>query len=1571
MSGVHVNTSVTMLPADVLPSAWVGHVPFAFWIVEEMKPGVLVELGTHNGTSFLAFCQAIRERSTETKAFAVDTWQGDEHSGFYGEEVHARLSGLLKDRYSGFAQLMRMRFDEALPYFSDGGVDLLHIDGLHTYEAVKDDFESWLPKLSRRGVVLFHDTMVRERDFGVWRLWEELRAKYPHFEFKHTHGLGVLLVGEDQPENLRQLCALSGSADETIASRLFDALGQRINHRERATFLEEKYAEADKFMVHYRIVFERAEEELRQVREAFEEQEDAGRNLRELQDALLEKVAAARVDMQLPDEGSASAGDDIGHALRRLVEDLGARQVALQASLRQLESERNGVSELLDQAKAAQSVLLSQIEAQLAGWAEREAELLGANRRIEARADETLQALRQSEQEREAQSKLLGEQVRAAEEELQQLGVATRNLGNELAMARAELRRRDAHLLDAHARMELRQQEVDRLVNSKSWRITAPMRWARGVLAAWRHGRPAPGYADMLGVPTSDHPLPGPVTEAPSDAIATDHESVAPAVSRVASDYLEEMFASDAERRAPEYVAASVASPPRADSLRAKVIAFYLPQFHPFPENEAWWGAGFTEWTNVTKAVPQFLGHHQPRLPSDLGFYDLRVPDVLRRQVEMARQYGVHGFAFHYYWFGGKRLMERPLDIFLAQKDLDFPFCLCWANENWTRRWDGHDSEILISQEHGPENDIAFIQDLEPYLRDPRYIRVDGKPLVIVYRPSILPDAAATLQRWRKHCRDAGIGEIYLSMVQFDVDDPREYGFDAAMEFPPHKLAKGFDSINNTLKIVNPGYQGHVTHYQSIVDSAKAWPDKGFPLIRAVFPGWDNEARRPGKGYTFAFSTPQRYRDWLEFAVDYADRHPVGGERIVMINAWNEWAEGAHLEPDRRYGHAYLQATREVLETPQDSRRVLVLSHDAHPHGAQYLALNLVKELKSLGLAVSVGLLGPGRLIEEFQRHCEVREAYDDRAVDQMVRDCKADGIGLVIANTAVSGRVADAFQQAGMTVISLVHELPGVIQQYGLEQAVAALVKASRKVVVACDAVADGLAGYADAGQLRDKLVVRPQGLFTRSRYRGHRDLGPARAALRARLGISPSATVVLSVGYADLRKGVDLLAEAAVLLADVPGLHFVWVGHRDVSLQERVDDILRLGGMQSRFHFVGLDFNTDDYYAGADVYALASREDPFPSVVLESLSVGTPVLAFAGTGGGAQMVAEQGGKVVSPVSAVAYAQGLRELIGDEALRERLGTQGRELIDTRFSFRAYALDLLALGGMPLPKVSVVVPNYNYARYLRQRLDSVGSQTLPLYEIIVLDDASTDDSMVVLQHLRADLTPEPRIIANDVNSGSVFRQWLKGAEAATGDFVWIAEADDLAKPDFLERLVPTMVADPGIVMGYCQSEQMDEAGKVLAGDYLEYTRDLSPTRWLKSYVADGREEARSSLCVKNAVPNVSAVVFRRDALVKVLRESIDEVASYRIAGDWVVYLRLLALGKVAFEAKACNQHRRHSTSVTLASAARLHLDEVQKVQQEAQQTYTPDASVRQAARAYAKVLEVQFGLAGSGGGGKD
>lgn len=347
----------------------------------------------------------------------------------------------------------------------------------------------------------------------------------------------------------------------------------------------------------------------------------------------------------------------------------------------------------------------------------------------------------------------------------------------------------------------------------------------------------------------------------------------------------------------------------------ARVFAFYLPQFHTFPENDQWWGKGFTEWTNVTRALPMYRGHYQPQLPADLGFYDLRIPGIMATQAELARRYGIEGFCYYYYWFGGKRLLEAPLEEMLRSGEPDFPFMLCWANENWSRRWDGQDQEILMAQNHSPEDDEAVITDLMRYMRDPRYVRIDGKPILLVYRVDLFPNFAETAKIWREACRRMGLGEIFLTAVESmqlgsDGMHPTDYGCDASVQFPPHGQPVPADMHDRE---VVPGFQGQIYDYEA---SALAFVDKApsdTPRFPGVMPGWDNTARRMERATIFDGASPGAFQAWLEEAIRQTHEHNAPEHRLVFINAWNEWAEGAQLEPDKRDGHARLEAVRNAL----------------------------------------------------------------------------------------------------------------------------------------------------------------------------------------------------------------------------------------------------------------------------------------------------------------------------------------------------------------------------------------------------------------------------------------------------------------------------------------------------------------------------------------------------------------------------------------------------------------------------------------------------------------------------------
>lgn len=354
-----------------------------------------------------------------------------------------------------------------------------------------------------------------------------------------------------------------------------------------------------------------------------------------------------------------------------------------------------------------------------------------------------------------------------------------------------------------------------------------------------------------------------------------------------------------------------------------RALAFYLPQFHPIPENNAWWGPGFTEWRNVAKAQPRFPGHEQPHLPADLGFYDLRLADSRLAQADLARAHGIHGFCYYHYWFNGRRLLREPIDRVLESGQPDFPFCLCWANENWTRAWDGKTRDVLIGQHYSDNDDRAHLRWLAPAFADPRYVRIDGKPVFLLYRASQLPDPRRTTDIWREEAGRLGLGELYLCRVECfrgEQTDPASLGFDAAVEFQPdwaiarQPLRRSpWWTWATRLGLSPEVYQSsRVFSYPALVEAALAKPPPGYQRFPGVTPMWDNSARRREGATIFTGSTPELYEQWLrETAARFDPRSPQ--ENLLFINAWNEWAEGNHLEPDQRRGRAYLEATGRAL----------------------------------------------------------------------------------------------------------------------------------------------------------------------------------------------------------------------------------------------------------------------------------------------------------------------------------------------------------------------------------------------------------------------------------------------------------------------------------------------------------------------------------------------------------------------------------------------------------------------------------------------------------------------------------
>jgi lipopolysaccharide biosynthesis protein len=367
------------------------------------------------------------------------------------------------------------------------------------------------------------------------------------------------------------------------------------------------------------------------------------------------------------------------------------------------------------------------------------------------------------------------------------------------------------------------------------------------------------------------------------------------------------------------------------NKTNARLIAFHLPQFHPIPENDRWWGKGFTEWTNVAKAKPLFRGHYQPHVPTDLGFYDLRVPETRIAQAEMAQAHGIEGFAYWHYWFAGKRLLERPVNDVVKSGSPDFPFCLAWANQTWTGIWHGAPNRILIEQTYPGKKDYeAHFYAVVDALADDRYIRVDSKPVFIIYNPYDLPNPKMFTDLWRELALKAGLEGLYfIGQVDNRPWTPADNGFDAAftdvvsvirmkMNGYYHGLG-GFTGlvarkVLNRIKRRIPMVafsRPTIYSYADVVNVALPELSAAFDHYPCVIPNWDNTPRSGANGLVFQNATPELFKQHLQKAIGQVDRY-AHDKKLVFIKSWNEWAEGNYLEPERKFGNAYLEAVREV-----------------------------------------------------------------------------------------------------------------------------------------------------------------------------------------------------------------------------------------------------------------------------------------------------------------------------------------------------------------------------------------------------------------------------------------------------------------------------------------------------------------------------------------------------------------------------------------------------------------------------------------------------------------------------------
>ncbi len=861
-----------------------------------------------------------------------------------------------------------------------------------------------------------------------------------------------------------------------------------------------------------------------------------------------------------------------------------------------------------------------------------------------------------------------------------------------------------------------------------------------------------------------------------------------------------------------------------------KLIAFYLPQFHQIPENDAFWGEGFTDWANVQAAKPQFAGHYQPRVPGELGYYSLAGPKVQRRQVELAKLYGVGAFCFYFYWFNGRRPLEKPVENYLGDTELDLPFCLCWANENWTRRWDGREWEVLLTQHHSAEDDLTFIAHISKYLRDPRYIRIAGKPLLIVYRPGLLPSAKETARRWREWCQNNGIGDLYLAYTQsFEQIDPGVYDFDAAIEFPTGVEPENFalPRVNRGIKLLHRGFAGHILDWSDYVRRSRNYTNPSYKLFRGICPSWDNTPRRKDTARILVNSSPAGCHEWLLNAIaDTCLRFPNYDERLVFVNAWNEWAEGAYLEPDAKNGYAYLEATRLALAgaaylplSKEDATWisaylqgqlhlverepvVLLCAHYSGPYvfGGERSFLDILDGLRTLGANVictmpstrNYGYINAvrdrsvGVYILPYRQWSPSSE--DEAIIEKFVEIIQQHSVDIVYINTIMLREALTAAHRCGAITVTHAREIitadEHLAGEIGLppDEIVKRVVSRSDYIIANSQATAEC---YKES---KSVMVVPNTVDIDQLELDNHVDAADIRFAL---------------VSNNLPKKGLnDLIQLAKLCESSVPRARFLIIGpdnrHIDALKRDQQE-----GRVPTNVAFLGYRNTPREAMAEANVILILSHfKESFGRTVIEAMAARRPVIAY-NWGAPSELVRDgETGFLVDFQNMDQLVNRVKTLSENPGVIPEMGLRGHAFVNSYYSKERFAERLKdAYSGIrnevysrrkvcdfnllrTAQRTAVIIPVYNAYEELRECIASVQEHTdLKKNRVIVIEDASTD--VRVREFLKALNNVE--LVCNEQNIGYT-KTCNKGISLAAPCDVVLLNSDTIVTPRWLESL---------------------------------------------------------------------------------------------------------------------------------------------------------------------------------------
>jgi glycosyltransferase involved in cell wall biosynthesis len=685
--------------------------------------------------------------------------------------------------------------------------------------------------------------------------------------------------------------------------------------------------------------------------------------------------------------------------------------------------------------------------------------------------------------------------------------------------------------------------------------------------------------------------------------------------------------------------------------------------------------------------------------------------------------------------------------------------------------------------------------------------------------------------------------------------------------------------------------------------------------------------------------------------LEYVQRHPEvrKGNQNALVHCLQQEKRNGRLAPTR------IAETPPVLnEKWRDGRQAIVfLGHDAHRAGAQLILLDIVRWMKErTRLDIRIVLGSGGDLVREYAKHGPVlvldklaHTVRTDSEVRQTIRKHCEENAKLVYSNTVACGRHLKHFEDLNVPILTHVHELEDSIRRY-FEYDMAETIRCSNNYIAASPPVAANLIHNHSVSKGDIETIYE----FIRPKMKPLDEV--SKRDLRGQLGLPKNKVLVFGCGTVYWRKGPDIFVEVAAHLrrTGLSDFHFCWIGSGEAEAEKALCQQIKAANLDKHVTFLGPLGNPREWFPAGDLFLLPSREDPYPLVCLEAAECGMPIICFEDAGGMPDFVEADAGFMVPFEDAAAMAEKAATLISNSRLRGELGAIARrKLLDRHTTDRALREILSVIrhtGGID-PVVSVIVPCYNHAQFLQQRLDSIFNQTFQDFEVLLLDDCSSDTTPSILAQYAKHSNVQ--LITNNRNSGSTFHQWVKGIDKARADLVWIAEDDDFCDATFLEKMIP-LFADPAVRLAYCQSTPVDSEGR-RAGSYLQYAEELSSTKWKNDYVTSWEQEMNDGLAVKNTIPNASAVVFRKPNLAG-FREDLQQ---YRFLGDWYFYLRASEGGRVAFIADVLNFHRRHdNTCIARFDRAGRHFDELRRLHRWVASTRQLDDRTRSMMRMHAE-----------------